>query len=166
MASLVPYIWGIVFGFVYLAAFFFFILSLLRIHNLTPSPSIDKYVPYLAVIVIFASSITGFVAQTIISKVIGIIFPQDAFNATNPIASQQEVGVVYASLILIRHLFIATLLLGISLNIWLRNQYPRLRCYIPLSCYLFSILFLITYFCIRADFIQIKNTFVSIMHAP
>jgi hypothetical protein len=161
MASLVPYIWGIVFGFVYLLAFFFFLLSRLKIYSLKPSVDIEKYAPYLAVIVIFASSIFGFVAQTLTGYVIGLLNPQVAYKPTNSFSGQSEIGGLYASLILIRHLFISTLFLCISLFFWIRREQSRLRIYLPLSCFIFSILFLIAYFIVRDDFIQTKNFFIG-----
>jgi len=161
MASLVPYIWGIVFGFVYLLAFFFFLLSRLKIYSLKPSVDIEKYAPYLAVIVIFASSIFGFVAQTLTGYVIGLLNPQVAYKPTNSFSGQSEIGGLYASLILMRHLCFATFLLSITLFKWIRKDQPRLRRYLPFSFFMFSIFFLIAYFIVRDDFIQTKTFFIG-----
>ncbi|MBK7500886.1 MAG: hypothetical protein IPI19_17815 [Ignavibacteriales bacterium] len=137
MASLVPYIWGIVFGFVYLLAVFFFLLSRLKIYSLKPSVDIEKYAPYLAVIVIFASSIFGFVAQTLTGYVIGLLNPQVAYKPTNSFSGQSEIGGLYASLILMRHLCFATFLLSITLFKWIRKDHQGC----PFSLFYFSIFF-------------------------
>jgi len=171
MASLIPHIWCIVFGFVYLSAFFFFILSFLKINNLElPNYMhyMQNYVPYLAVIVIFSSSIVGFAAQTLIEKVIVFKYPEYAYNynVANAIVNRQEINDVYANLILFRHLCFATLLFGISLFIWLRKQQSRFRYRLPLAFCFLSLLFMMSYFIIKKDFNQYKCAVERSLHTP
>jgi hypothetical protein len=165
MTSLIPYLWSTIFGFVYLAAGFFFTLKALKIDSLKGVSCPREYIPYSAVISVIAASIIGYAAQIILGKLIGLLRCDFVFNVSKAITHVQNQSQpfeqiednTYSSLLLIRHLVIGTILLGFSLRAWIPKTKPRHRQIIPRICWTSSVIFLITYLFIRADFSQIIN---------
>ena len=174
MTSLLPYIQGTFFGFLYLTALFFLMLSFLKINDLTPSPIIEKFAPFIAIVIVFASSIIGLAAQSIMVKILGLIFSDNTPNIAdsivdNPLISDYLKNVFYAyysNLVMFRHLFTGSILVGISLFVWLRKQDSKYRRYLPSCFYLLAIIFAIAYFTTRSDFIKVKEQINKITHAP
>jgi hypothetical protein len=173
MTSIIPYIWAVVFGFVYLLSILFFVLTILKIRSVKIPKEAEKYAPYIAVLVIFSSSIIGFVAQTLMGKFIGFLFPSNILSVSDEMSRIQSVpetlrifsNNTYSALQLVRHLFLATILLGVSLKIWIPIEKIRYKKYIPIFCWSLSLIFLLTYYFLRLDLMQfdqyIKATFLT-----
>jgi hypothetical protein len=174
MTSIIPFLWAVVFGFVYLLSIMFFVLFILKIQSIKMSKGVEKLAPYIAVIVIFSSSIIGFAAQTIIGKFIGFLFPSKVLSINKEMSIIQTVpetlrilsNNTYSALQLVRHLFIATFLLGVSIRKWIPKENIRYKKFIPIICWAFSMIFLVTYLFIREDLTRIDQAINSVFLNP
>ena len=117
-------------GFVYLAAAFFTILAFAGKDDLGFLNSIREFIPYLALIVLFASYVVGMTAHILMQEVVIWFFPEYGFTAGIQLALQQNtpreiltsLGYSYGAMLLLRHLALASLFLAVSLLIWLRKK--------------------------------------------
>ena len=115
-------------GFVYLVAILFFLLRLLKVKNLTFLDSLRPYAPYIAVVTLFSSYVCGLVAHLALAKLLALFSPELRYFSPRKIIQAHlrapeyltnSVGVSYTNFVLLRHLAIATWMLGISLSLWL-----------------------------------------------
>jgi hypothetical protein len=146
----------------------------LNIHSLNFFKSIEKYTRYIAVIVIFTSSITGYVAQIILEKANGYFFPQfiwpitDVLSYIHHVPEENRILLdnAYSGFLLIRHLLIGTILLSVSLWLWIPKSLPKLRWKVPIGCFFFALILGAAYLCFRSDINQMKEVIKLTMLVP
>ena len=169
-----PWIEVTITGFVYVIVIFFLVIRLLNIRTLSFLKGLESYAPYIALVTLFSSYVSGLVAHMAIAKLIACFRPEVRFFTPEKIVQLHEaapeylrnsMGLSYGNLVLLRHLAISVFLLGIALFLWLDpRQYQRQKVVLPLTCLFLSAVFTATYLAHRPDFIQLRE--IMKLYAP
>jgi hypothetical protein len=165
-------------GFIYLCSFFFLFLSFRKKYNLEFIKSSREYFPYIIILLIFFSYIVGMSIHLDSQVIIYFIgdhckncnykFGCEAeklirlkINAKNiPDMGNVLIGSSYNVLVMFRHLFISTILLGGSLCYWFhKRKQGWLGWRILIFSCLFALMFLFAYCRQKAYHIKLKETF-------
>jgi len=170
MGELIPWIQVTISGFVYLTAGFFILLSIFKKYDFT-FINIKDYLPYLAILTVFLSYAVGYAAHLAIQPVVYLIRPEFAPTGEKMMTLlslteksnevYKSINDTYSNLVMFRHLFIATILLGISLCIWLwknNNKYYRWKFLI--TCFLFAVLFFIAWRMLSHSVAELKAAYL------
>jgi len=169
MVQLIPWLQVTIPGFVYLTAIFFFLLALSGKYDLNFT-GIKEYIPYIAILILFFSYVIGYTIHLTFEKIIFFIYPglnkplAYLINIHNRMSKDlyKSYDDSYSNLILFRHLFIATILLGISLFNWFRKgKLQRLKWNSFITCIIFALLFLIAYFVAQESVNKLNNLMSS-----
>ena len=162
MVTITNWMYLIIPGFVYLTAIFFYILIFSRKYRLEITKEIREYLPYLSILIIFISYIIGHSFNLAFERIYLCICPSELKNDTITLNANKDLlesmYSCYAGLVLFRHLFISTLLLGIALSRWLSKgrilRRKKFKFYIIII--LFEAIFALAYWGARELFISSK----------
>jgi len=151
-------------GFPYLAAAYFFFLSIFGIHDLRCIKPAPEYLPYIAVLVTVLSYVFGLAAHVISQKAYTIVTKREydakkdvEFGAKTDYV-QRHMSFMYSTLVLFRLLFFGTLFLVPTLTLWIRSTECKEEWLtVALSCLLLTVLFAIAWFSHRKSFIAFRD---------
>jgi hypothetical protein len=156
LGQLIPWIQVTIAGFVYIASAFFVILKLVNKKNLQ-FVHVKEYLPYLAILVVFLSYAVGYSAHLVSKTCIIDEFyseyklTQDKSRKLTELKENREelyqsLNDNYSNLVMFRHLFVATILLGISLFIWFyKHEKRKLKWIALITCIVFAAVFFIAW---------------------
>ena len=155
-------------GALYMIAGLFFILFLFNGASSNLFCNLKDYAPYYFVGFITLSSIIGYSAQKILECFIGLICHKNRYDASKDIKMElndkytdslrKRYHNFYIVLVLYRHLIIGTILNWISLSCWFsRNNLCGNIIPLSIICFVFCMLFVITYYLHRRTYIQFKE---------
>jgi hypothetical protein len=166
MGALIPWIHVTISGFVYVSFFFFLTLLFAKKYDLNYK-NIKDYLPYIAIMVVFLSYAVGFSIH-LMSQEVYYYFSPRLKILSDPINTKMRLqGNIYDSynnsysnLVMLRHLTIATFLLGIVLPFWFYRKTNAWR-YSIISfciCLLGSFIFFVSYCNSKQTFIELEKT--------
>jgi len=142
-------------GFIYLLAIFFILQRFTNDYILKLS-NIHLMLPYISILTIIASYTTGLTIHYAFEKVLQTIRSKKKRESENqklsdldskPSEFRADWSYYYAFLVMFRHLFISTIILGISLWLWFNHKSkPELAWTFLLTGITFSLIILIAYY--------------------
>ena len=167
MGQLIPWIQVTISGFVYVSAVFFLLLSLAHKYDLSFKDT-RYYLPYIGILLIFLSYVIGYSAHLVFEKILFCLNPEYKLTLSKLLSIRENMSDIlyksyndsYSNLVMFRHLVIATVFLGFSLYNWFRkSRMQKFKYYALITCFLFTMIFLIAYLMKRDDIISVKNAF-------
>jgi hypothetical protein len=164
MMSLTPDIYNTIYGFVYVCAGFFFILHFADRHSLAFLERTKTYAPFIGIIVLFLSYTVGQIAYIVSEGLLGMIHQDWAYHVEHEISIRLQTpekleGLLisaYQTLVTLRHLTLGSLLLGVSVSLWLRGRDSKLATVLLATCLVCALLCGIAYGFFRRDFQQTR----------
>ena len=153
-------------GFVYIVALFFFLFLLSGKPDFVFPTFASEYLAVLGILTLFFSYVIGLAMHVILQRAIELVKPSYKFDAVNqvqldltlPETLRASLNGSYNSLIMFRHLFVATFVMTVLLLFWFwRDQFELLKLELALASFLLTIIWVFAWRIQAHFFAQIRN---------